>query len=80
VDKGKVISQDILAGSIIESDSTVVLVISKGPAVKVADFQTLSAAEAKQWATQNNIQIITDTKYHMSIPAKQADITITFGG
>jgi beta-lactam-binding protein with PASTA domain len=71
VDKGKVISQDILAGSIIESDSTVVLVISKGPAVKVADFQTLSAAEAKQWATQNNIQIITDTKYHMSIPANK---------
>lgn len=71
VDKGKVISQDILAGSAIESGSTVVLVISKGSAIKIPDFQTLSSAEAKQWATQNNIQITTDTKYHMTIPANK---------
>jgi serine/threonine-protein kinase len=71
VDKGKVISQEIMAGSIIESGSTVVLVISKGPAVKIVDFQTLSMAEAKQWATQNNIQLVTDTKYHLTISANK---------
>lgn len=69
VDKGKVISQDISAGSAIESGSTVVLIISNGPAIKIADFQTLSASEAKQWATQNNIQLSIETKYHMSIPS-----------
>jgi beta-lactam-binding protein with PASTA domain len=69
VDKGKVISQDISAGSAIESGSTVVLVISNGPAIKIADFQTLSVSEAKQWATQNNIQLSIETKYHMSIPS-----------
>lgn len=71
VDKGKVISQDILVGTSIESGSTVALVISKGPAIKVADFQTLSAAEAKQWASQNNIQLVTDTKLHLTIPASK---------
>lgn len=71
VDKGKVISQDIFAGLAIESGSTVVLVISKGPAIKIADFQTLSAAEAKQWATQNSIQLVTDMKYHMTIPTNK---------
>lgn len=71
VDKGKVISQDILAGTSIESGSTVTLVISKGPAIQIADFQTMSMAEAKQWAVQNNIQLNTDSKYHMTIPSNQ---------
>ena len=71
VDKGKVMSQDILAGSNIESGSAIVLVISKGPAIKIVDFQTMTIAEAKQWATQNNVQLISETKYHMTIPTNK---------
>jgi eukaryotic-like serine/threonine-protein kinase len=71
VDKGKVISQDALVGSSIEGGSTVTLIISKGPAIKIIDFQTTSMAEAKQWAVQNNIQLNTDSKYHMTIPSNK---------
>jgi eukaryotic-like serine/threonine-protein kinase len=71
VDKGKVISQDIMTGANIESGSTVLLVISRGPAIKIVDFQTFSPFEAKQWASQNNIQLTSETKYHMTIPTNK---------
>ncbi len=48
VEKGKIISQDIKAGTAVKKESVVKVVVSKGKSVTVPDVARLDQAEAKQ--------------------------------
>lgn len=60
---GKVVSQSVAANSVINSGSTLVLTLSKGPAVLVADFRTMDSSEAKTWAVENNLVLSVESIY-----------------
>jgi beta-lactam-binding protein with PASTA domain len=60
---GKVVSQSVAPNTTLNSGSSLVLTLSKGPAVIVADFRTMDMNEAKTWATENNLVLNVETLY-----------------
>jgi beta-lactam-binding protein with PASTA domain len=60
---GKVVSQSVVPNTTLNSGSTLVLTLSKGAAIIVADFRTMDSSEAKTWATDNNLVLEVETLY-----------------
>jgi serine/threonine-protein kinase len=88
VEKDIVISQDIVAGSKVDKDSVVNIVVSNGmPAedmVLMPDFINKNIEEAKTWAFQHNIILNVMTEENSSVAAgtvmkqyPKADVDIT---
>lgn len=63
VPSDKFVSQSILPDAVIESGSELTVSFSKGEAILIADFKTMDAAEAKTWASLNNVTLTIETQY-----------------
>jgi beta-lactam-binding protein with PASTA domain len=59
----KFVSQSVLPNAILASGSELSVSFSKGAAVIMADFRTMDEAQAKLWASLNNLTLSLDTLY-----------------
>jgi len=59
----KFVSQSVLPNAVLESGSELSVSFSKGEAVIMADFRTMDEAEAKLWASLNNLTLSLETVY-----------------
>lgn len=63
VPSDKFVSQSISPNAVIESGSELTVAFSKGEAILIADFRTMDSAEAKAWASLNNLNLTVETLY-----------------
>lgn len=70
VERGTVISTDPVKGTTIQQkETTVQLIISKGPKITAPDFMKMSLEEITKWAIQYNMHLSYDTEYSDTIKA-----------
>lgn len=70
IELGKVISTTPSKGAnIIQSETTVVIVVSKGPKIVVPDLSKMSLDEIAKWASENKVAIVYESEYNNEIKA-----------
>lgn len=60
---GKVLSQSIVSGEIMNPDEALTITLSKGPAIKIIDFTNVNATQASTWAKDNLIDLTIVNEY-----------------
>lgn len=60
---GKVLSQSIVSGEIMNPDEALTITLSKGPAIKIIDFTNVNATQASTWAKDNLIDLTIVSEY-----------------
>ena len=63
IDRNSVVSQNIAIGEIVNKDSNVELVISKGKEIVVGNLLNMSVEEVTQWVIDNNLDITFSDTY-----------------
>lgn len=63
VANNKVISQSIASGELIDINSSLTVVLSKGPAIKMVYFDVYTQEEAVAWAKLNGLNLSVETQY-----------------
>ncbi len=63
ISSGSVVSQSVKADTEIEKTEPITVVISKGKAITVPDFSSMSQDQANAWAKLNNITLTIQEKY-----------------
>lgn len=63
ISSGSVVSQSVKADTEIEKTEPITVVISKGKAITVPDFSSMSQDQANAWAKLNNVTLTIQEKY-----------------
>lgn len=67
---GKAIATNPKEGTLItQSETTVTLIISKGPKIVAPDLMTMSLEEITEWAIQNKLVLVYESEYNAEVKA-----------